>query len=230
MSHIFISYSKKDIEFARYLRDLLEAEGYGVWMDETRLVPSEQWWPTIERNIETCAAFIVIMSPNSRVSRWVEREILYAESDELHKPIFPVLLKGRVWPRLADIQYSDMKSGLGAALPPLLINGLRRAKVPVGERAIVPPPLPGDPISGVVPLPSQPTNRRTIYTISAVIALIVVAAVVIGLIALSGGDDDNPTPSATQGASVPTDTPEPAITTPAPTDTAEPTQTQTPSD
>jgi hypothetical protein len=63
MDHIFISYSKKDINFARHLRRLLTDEGFGVWMDETRLVPAEQWWPTIEQNIETCAAFIVIMSP-----------------------------------------------------------------------------------------------------------------------------------------------------------------------
>jgi hypothetical protein len=49
MSHIFISYSKQNIAFARRLRHLLEAEGFAVWMDETRLVPSERWWPTIEK-------------------------------------------------------------------------------------------------------------------------------------------------------------------------------------
>ena len=37
MAHIFISYSKQDIAFARYLRALLQAEGFAVWvwMDDT---------------------------------------------------------------------------------------------------------------------------------------------------------------------------------------------------
>ncbi|MCD4687438.1 MAG: toll/interleukin-1 receptor domain-containing protein [Anaerolineae bacterium] len=43
MSHIFISYSKKDIDFARHLRGLLNTQGFDVWMDETRLVPAERW-------------------------------------------------------------------------------------------------------------------------------------------------------------------------------------------
>src|ERR1700690_3000853 len=92
MAHIFISYSKKDIFFARHLRDLLQDNGFAVWMDETKLIPSERWWPTIERNIESCGAFIVIMSPNSKESDWVEREILVAEKKANRKPIFPVLL------------------------------------------------------------------------------------------------------------------------------------------
>ena len=66
MAHIFISYSKNDIDFARRLRNSLQDKGFAVWMDETKLVPSERWWPTIEQNILTCGVFIVIMSRNSQ--------------------------------------------------------------------------------------------------------------------------------------------------------------------
>ncbi len=52
MSHLFLSYSKKDIAFARELRERLLAEGFAVWMDETKLVPSERWWKTIEQNAQ----------------------------------------------------------------------------------------------------------------------------------------------------------------------------------
>jgi len=141
MSHIFISYSKQDIQFARYLKRLLETEGFGVWMDETGLVPSERWWPTIERNIDTCAAFVVIMSSHSKESTWVEREILRAEKKK--KPIFPVLLEGEEWSRLADVQYADMRAGLEATLPVRLLEGLT-AVVPVHSPQPVPEPLPGD--------------------------------------------------------------------------------------
>src|SRR5258706_5969147 len=115
MAHIFISYSKKDILFARRLRGLLQDKGFAVWMDETKLVPSERWLPTIERNITSCDAFIVIMSPNSADSDWVEREILVAEKKSNKKPIFPVLLDGESWSRLGNIQYEDMTAGMAAA-------------------------------------------------------------------------------------------------------------------
>jgi hypothetical protein len=123
MSHIFISYSKQNIDFVRYLRTLLESEGFGVWVDEARLTPSARWWKTIEQNIEGCAAFLVVMSPEAARSDWVEREILLAE--KLRRPIFPVLLSGEAWSRLANIQYEDMRAGLRAKFSPHFLNALR---------------------------------------------------------------------------------------------------------
>jgi hypothetical protein len=125
MSHIFISYSSQDIEFVRYLRTLLESEGFAVWVDEARLTPGAGWWKDIEQNIERCAAFIVVMSPNAYESDWVEREILLAEHRK--KPIYPVLLTGNAWSRMANIQYEDMRASLHARLSPLLVQGLRNA-------------------------------------------------------------------------------------------------------
>ena len=94
MSHIFISYSKQNIDFARHLRRLLQDQGFSVWMDETQLGASEKWWSSIERNIKSASAFIVILSPDARESDWVEREILVAEDKRNKKTIFPVLLEG----------------------------------------------------------------------------------------------------------------------------------------
>ncbi len=134
MSHIFISYSKQNIDFARYLRALLEAEGCLVWMDEVRLQPSARWWKEIEESITACAAFIVVMSPEAQESDWVEREILLAE--RLRRPLFPVLLAGDAWSRLANIQYEDCRAGLRAKLSPRFLEGLK-GKVGVGdERAL----------------------------------------------------------------------------------------------
>jgi hypothetical protein len=114
MAHIFISYSKKDIEFARYLRAQIEQKGYDVWMDEKRLSAGDSWWQTIEDNIIKSDAVIVIMSVHSAESRWVEREILLAEKRNCS--IFPVLLSGDAWSRLAELQYEDMRAGLRATL------------------------------------------------------------------------------------------------------------------
>lgn len=124
MTHVFISYSSKDRQFAEYMKSLLEAQYFTVWMDKTGLKPGDQWWPTILKNIETCNAFVVIMSPNSEDANWVEREILYAEDKQ--KPIFPVLLSGKPFARLANIQCENMTSGLNSSLSSGFIENLRK--------------------------------------------------------------------------------------------------------
>jgi hypothetical protein len=123
MSHIFISYSRDDLEFARYLRALLQAEGVRVWMDEQRLSAGVQWWDEIERNIDTCSAFVVVMSPSSRQSLYVNNEILRALDQQ--RPMFPVLYRGEVFGMLASLQYEDMQAGLGATLSRAFTENIR---------------------------------------------------------------------------------------------------------
>ncbi len=123
MSHIFISYSREDVDFARYLRAQFETEGYRVWMDEQRLHPGSDWWDEIENNIITCSVFMVVMSPNSAGSKWVKREILCAEDN--HRPIFPILLAGKVFGRLADLQAENMMGGITAKLSQRLLDSLK---------------------------------------------------------------------------------------------------------
>jgi len=83
-------------------------------MDEQRLHPGSDWWDEIERNIITCSAFVIVMSPNSANSKWVKREILMAEDN--NRPIFPILTAGKVFGRLADLQAEDMTGGITAKL------------------------------------------------------------------------------------------------------------------
>jgi hypothetical protein len=133
MSHVFISYSKQDSDFVRYLRSRIQAAGLTVWMDE-EIELSGRWWKTIETNIDTCAVFVVVMSPQALKSDWVEREILVAE--KARKPIFPVLFKGDVWSRLANIQAEDMRKGINALPSMRFINGLKAHCSPTFTRQI----------------------------------------------------------------------------------------------
>lgn len=114
MSHLFISYSRSDLDFARYLRASLEAESFRVWMDEKQLSAGMDWWGEIEASIDSCAAFVVIMSPEARDSVFVQNEILRAIDQK--KPIFPVLLSGKSFGILAHVQFQDMRGGLNAKL------------------------------------------------------------------------------------------------------------------
>ncbi len=124
MTHVFISYSKQDINVVRALRYRLEKAGIPVWMDERRLSSGDEWWDAIEASIVKACAFIVVMSPNSDDSRWVTRELLIAEDKRL--PVFPVLIAGKPWSRLGDLQYEDLRRSTPDALSRRMINTLRR--------------------------------------------------------------------------------------------------------
>jgi hypothetical protein len=125
MSHIFISYSRKDIDFARYLRASLENAGFRVWMDEKRLSAGMNWSDELQKAIDHCGAFVVIMSPDSHESKFVQSEILHAIDRK--KTIFPVLLIGEPFFLLKAYQYEDMRGGLGAKVSSQFIRNLQGA-------------------------------------------------------------------------------------------------------
>lgn len=113
MSHVFISYSRRDQFYARSLAQKLTAEGFNVWIDD-RIDHGEDWWLTIVRALKSCDAFIVIMSPEADASRWVQREVTIADS--LQKPAFPLLLAGDLlqsqnWTIYIRTQYTDVRDG-----------------------------------------------------------------------------------------------------------------------
>jgi len=92
MSHVFISYSTHDTTYARRLADALIERGFDVWIDNKRLRGGDDWWKSIVRALRGCSAFIVLLSPRSDGSKWVQREITLA--DNWDKPMFPILLEG----------------------------------------------------------------------------------------------------------------------------------------
>lgn len=113
MSHVFISYSTHDADYANRLADSLRTEGLNVWIDNTQLRSSEDWWRAIVLAIDACSAFVVLLSPHSDRSKWVQREITLA--DQRNKPLFPILLAGDIntpnWALFVRTQYEDMRAG-----------------------------------------------------------------------------------------------------------------------
>ena len=107
VSHIFISYSRKNQAYARALAEDLREHGFDVWIDD-RIDIGDRWFAVIVRAIETSGALVVVMTPDSEQSEWVQREILIAQRD--HRPIFPILLEGREFGVLIDLQYQDARA------------------------------------------------------------------------------------------------------------------------
>jgi formylglycine-generating enzyme required for sulfatase activity len=116
MSHIFISYSKHNQEYARKLADHLLSQGFDVWIDD-QIDYGEDWWRTIVRAIRGAKAFVVIMTDESDASDWVQREVTLADKNKI--PAFPLWLSGDVdnsenWAIYVRTQYADVR---GEKLP-----------------------------------------------------------------------------------------------------------------
>src|SRR5512134_1254202 len=109
MPQIFISYSRKDIAFTRRLAGDLETAGYNVWWDLTDLRGGDDWPRVIPAAIEASQYVIVVMSPNSAISDWVEKE--YTQALSLRKKIIPIMLERSSIPfSLNTINYVDFTS------------------------------------------------------------------------------------------------------------------------
>jgi len=113
MNHIFISYSRDNKLYARALANELLRRGFDLWIDDS-IDYGEEWWQVIVKAIRECGAFLIIMTPESDESRWVQREVMLA--DHLPKPIFPLLLDGdlinsKTWTMFLGRQYADVHDG-----------------------------------------------------------------------------------------------------------------------
>ena len=87
---IFISYSKKDKDFAWKLADDLVSTGHKVWIDRSLQV-GEDWKQTIEKKLEEADEVIVVLSANATASKWVQHEGSIAYG--LKKRMYPVLIE-----------------------------------------------------------------------------------------------------------------------------------------
>jgi hypothetical protein len=88
---VFISYSRKDIHFARRLAADLEASGFDVWWDLSDLKGGDDWVRFIPSAIEASQYFVVLLSPDSVQSEWVAKEYSYAL--RLRKKVIPAMIK-----------------------------------------------------------------------------------------------------------------------------------------
>lgn len=117
--YVFISYSHHDSAMAQYINQGLRAAGFETWFDQERLKPPAKFPRAIERAIEGCGAFVVVMSKHARDSDWVENETLLALDRD--KPIFTALVDDTRRPiYLMNIHYEDFRRDRGAALARLV--------------------------------------------------------------------------------------------------------------
>ena len=90
MSHIFISYSRKDRDHVLKIVESLRAKDFKVWIDQEKIPKGEDWQETINRAIEEADAFLFMVSAASVVSSSCNEEIDCAVKNQ--KRILPVFI------------------------------------------------------------------------------------------------------------------------------------------
>ena len=165
MAHVFISYHKNSSrDYARKLADYLIAHGFDVWIDD-RIDYGNNWEQLIFKAVEQAAAVIVLMTPSSYQSRWVQAERLYAEKN--NKPIFPVLLDGDIFPAYLGFQTADVRDGQLPSedfLHDLEVSGVQRSSSPGRNVAAQGPTAEITPKAHDISLPVAPPTTKVILT------------------------------------------------------------------
>ena len=89
---VFISYAHDDVREAERLVEYLGKHGHSVWMDRFKInFGDDQWFKTIAEGIRNSYAFVPVVTGKSLRSRWVQREILWAQKKR--KPIIPLIVE-----------------------------------------------------------------------------------------------------------------------------------------
>jgi hypothetical protein len=107
----FISYAHKDARWMRRISRSLREYGLGIWTDEGIPVGAPFWARVIEEAIQSSACVVLLMTPNSKKSPYVDKEMACA--DTYGVPVIPVLCEGSAQtsthPLLHGVQFTDMR-------------------------------------------------------------------------------------------------------------------------
>jgi len=90
MADVFISYSRKDIQFAQRIHQELEARDREPWVDWQDIPPTSEWLDEVYAGIQEADTFLFIISPDSVVSEICTLEIEHAIQH--NKRLVPVVL------------------------------------------------------------------------------------------------------------------------------------------
>jgi len=113
MSHVFVSYSRRDSETVDNIVARLEAANFTVWIDREDIHGGELWRKAIVEAVDHAYVFVLMLSPYSVASDNVRKEVDLAEGAS--KPLIPMLLAPADLPaelryQLAGIQWIDYYS------------------------------------------------------------------------------------------------------------------------
>jgi hypothetical protein len=92
----FISYSRRNKEFVDRVASDLSKAGFSIWRDSENLsVGTPSWEKAIREAIKQAEVVVLIASPDSLTSDYVQGELALAKI--YHRPIYPIWADGNQW-------------------------------------------------------------------------------------------------------------------------------------
>src|SRR3954451_8272929 len=127
MADVFLSYSRRDADFVRWIADALEARGKDVWVAIEGIRDGEVFPAALRSAVEASDSFVFVISPDSVHSTFCEQEVDHAV--DLGKRIVPLVhrcvpdadvpqpIRERNWvPFETDTEFGDGVNRLVTAL------------------------------------------------------------------------------------------------------------------
>jgi hypothetical protein len=90
-ARIFISYSRKDLDFVDRLEPALKARGFEPLIDRAEIYAFEDWWKRIEGLIGKADTIIFTLTPDAIASEICAKEVAHAVS--LNKRFAPIVCR-----------------------------------------------------------------------------------------------------------------------------------------
>jgi len=110
MAEIFISYSREDRDWVERLASQLQSEGFSVWWDWDLLV-GKRYRETIDSELQTCKAAVVVWSQHSIQSDFVRDEAEEAQQRNILVPVLKEMVRPPAGFR--QIQTADLSTWTG---------------------------------------------------------------------------------------------------------------------
>lgn len=121
---VFLSYSSADKEAAQRIMAALRQRGVSVWADAYELQYGDSIADAIGETISASDYLVVLLSPNSVNSKWVQRELAAALSSDLSArdiTLLPVLIADcEIPPTLANYQHLDLRKSFEVGVDQLV--------------------------------------------------------------------------------------------------------------
>ena len=113
MNDIFTSYSRRDTAIVEKFVTALTQAGLKIWIDREDIMAGNSWRLQIVEAIDTCDAFVLMLSGNSAVSTNVHKEVILAQDSG--RAIFVVMLEpvkppAEIRYQLAGLQFIDVQA------------------------------------------------------------------------------------------------------------------------
>jgi tetratricopeptide (TPR) repeat protein len=142
----FIIHSGVDAEWVRRLKGALEERGVRVWLDRDEIRPGDLFVTSLEVGLSDSTAVLIVVSPESIRSRWVEGEYAWAlaQANDRGQRVIPCVLRDAELPAFLScrerVDFRD-DSKFAESLEHLLFGLRGRSSEPSGRNASPPAPL-----------------------------------------------------------------------------------------